>query len=121
MASFQHLKQPLPPCLEISALVHKRIIALHLRKKKLIDMQSGPDVHVTISDFTSNYFDKLTTDEKITFKEYLIDNPKKCSMFEQFGREKKMANIRKTLVNRVFALSDISEIRLLDISEIFLE
>ena len=79
MASFQHLEEPLPPCLKISAVVHKRIIALHLREFFFLDMQSGPDVHVTISDFTNNYSDNLTTDEKITFKEYLIDNPKKCS------------------------------------------
>ena len=68
-------------------------------QKQLIDLQSGPDVNVAILDFTNNYSDNLTTDEKITFKEYLIDNPKKCSMFEQFGREEIIAYIRKTLVN----------------------
>ena len=67
-------------------------------QKQLIDLQSGPDVNVAILDFTNNYSDNLTTDEKITFKEYLIDNPKKCSMFEKFGHEEKIAYIRKTLI-----------------------
>ena len=68
-------------------------------QRQFIDMQSGPDVNAAISDFADNYSENLTTDEKITFKEYLIDNPKKCDMFERFNHEEKVAYIRKTLAH----------------------
>lgn len=68
-------------------------------QRQLIDMQSGPDVNAAISDFANNYAENLTTDEKITFKEYLIDNPKKCDMFENFCHDEKVAYIRKTLAH----------------------
>ena len=69
-------------------------------QRQVIDMQFGPDVNAAISDFANNYPENLTTDEKITFKEYLIDNPKKCNMIEKFCHEEKVAYIRKTLERR---------------------
>ena len=68
-------------------------------QRQLIDMLSGPDVNAAISDFANNYSENLTTDEKITFKEYLIENPKKGDMFVKFYHEEKVAYIRKTLAN----------------------
>lgn len=68
-------------------------------QKELLMMQKGPDVHVAIVNFTTNYCQNLTVDEKITFKLHLSENPQKCSLFEEFDSDEKMGYIKRVLAS----------------------